>query len=125
MNVEVTSQQTRFGFPTVSLRLFLPEIQSSWRTGYVGVPPTHPMYQMDYMFDELAHIDCWGGLTFSRPSLGIECIDEQFPEIWWFGFDCNHAQDDPRFGGTIKDLAFVEKELDKLAQQLQEIANAA
>jgi len=124
MQTNVSSQKGRHGFPTVALKLFLPDSSFSWWTGYVGLPPTHPLYGKDYMAEELAEIDCHGGLTYSGPALNIESIDTQFPTIWWFGFDCFHADDNPRFGGTVKDLPFVEAELENLARQFKEFTNA-
>lgn len=68
--------------------------------GYVGLPPGHPLHGVEYNNVLSARAHC--GLTFSgacQPSedeaTGICHVpDEGEPHgVWWFGFDCNHAND--------------------------------
>jgi len=82
-------------------------INDHWYTGYVGVPPTHPLRGKDYY---TPNVWVHGGLTFAADTL--EGVDA--PDLWWFGFDCNHAGDDPRY----EDLAYATRECESLARQL-------
>ncbi len=83
--------------------------------GYVGLPPEHPFYELDYSQIEgtwdyethsekppLAEIRVHGGLTFAdfctpgEPIEGICHIAEHgaTEKPWWLGFDCAHVDDD-------------------------------
>jgi hypothetical protein len=107
--------------------------------GYVGVDSAHPLYKVDY--DDAyskAGIEAHGGLTFASgcqdsadPSQGICHIPEpgKPDDVWWFGFDCAHSGDlcpafsrDRGFGlfhdEQYRDIAYVEREVAALAQQL-------
>ncbi len=82
--------------------------------GYVGVPDTNQHFGKHY--DEV-DVDTHGGLTYSREK----------SNVWWFGFDCAHAQDVmPAMqhwadsDSTYKDLEFVTNEVLNLAKQLNE-----
>lgn len=74
--------------------------------GYVGVPPTHPAFGKGYddvRGTEEDYVSVHGGITFAgrcqpgdpdNPGKGICHVPEPGrPEVWWFGFDCNHYQD--------------------------------
>ena len=50
-------------------------------------------------------IECHGGITYND---GIS-----------IGFDCAHSSDIPELGGYLKDVAFVEQELDRIIDQLE------
>lgn len=97
--------------------------------GYVGVPPTHPWYAVDYeKLDAVAH----GGLTFSgecRPnaeeSTGI-CHPKDGAaneHVWWVGFDCAHlgdvapAYDAREMLASYRDIHYVTAEVASLARQ--------
>ena len=57
--------------------------------GYVGVPPTHPLYGLNQ--DRLyGHIDInvHGGLTYAG-----ENVQYGYDGFWWYGFDCMHYRD--------------------------------
>lgn len=101
-----------------------------WRCGYVAVPKGHPLYQVKYNDDWendhslLAEIRVHGGLTYSS----IPNSDDRFEypietesDLWWFGFDCNHAYDMPEYGGSYKDTHYVESECRRLAEQLSKV----
>jgi len=77
--------------------------------------------------------DVHGGITWSEnhePSKSIE------GDYWWYGFDCAHAGDlcpnyhyrTPRaYRGSddvYRDINYVKRETEKLAQQLAEVAKA-
>lgn len=94
------------------------------RCGYVRVPPTHPMYGMDY---DAPNVEVHGGLTFATEE---DCIEED-GKGWWFGFDCAHCGDasyEPgspmaeRYGNfpdeVFRSQAYVERETEYLARQL-------
>lgn len=79
-------------------------IEGGYANGYVAIPPTHPLYGIDYNnADNNYPIDIHGGLTFSdyyseieeQRSWDIEKIDnEPIPSNWWvLGFDTLHAGD--------------------------------
>lgn len=114
----------------------------SW-CGYVGLPPGHPWYGVGYD-DVPAQVH--GGLTYSAP-----CDDD--PEdgichvpapgaqenLYWIGFDCNHAGDywpmmeyidrlvaaesyralRESVALTYRTLAYVQEETRQLARQAQ------
>jgi hypothetical protein len=87
----------------------------------------------DHSVDSL--IDVHGGLTFSDACSGdpdersichlVEPGDDD--KVWWLGFDCGHSSDfAPGFrkrigfmhSGMYRDIAYVEEECRKLAEQL-------
>ena len=98
--------------------------------GYVSIPPDHPMHGVGYdgaIYGIKVHggIRVHGGITFAGLS-----IDSGY---WTFGFDCSHLgdvapamisyQSNPykhavSFEEKYRDLAYVIKEVDSLAQQL-------
>lgn len=126
------------GFPCLAVR----SGHGNW-CGYVGVPPGHPWHGKGYADVEgEAH----GGLTYADACAGHICHVPKPGEpddVWWLGFDCNHAWDiapglDARlrelgirtqeqdlailalegdWRRTYKELAFVEAEVEDLAEQ--------
>lgn len=111
--------------------------------GYVGVPPSHPLFDKDYSEgDSYGHnLDCHGGITFSArcdPSDDesrhiCHSGDVANKLVYWFGFDCNHIYDlapgsSMPFGfvddhDTYRDLQYVKGQTTFLAKQLMEIGN--
>lgn len=74
--------------------------------GYVGLPPSHPLYEREYgdIYKNVANLDVHGGLTYSaacQPNhdpvtgRGICHVPEpgEPDNLWWLGFDCAHAGD--------------------------------
>lgn len=102
-------------------------------TGYVGVSPSHPYYDVDTDLLKLkAH---GGGVTFAGEVLRT---DEENPltrlftvyggdSLYVFGFDCSHANDFvpglPMPGTEVRDDDFVRQECRFLAEQLAVAAN--
>lgn len=96
--------------------------------GYVGVDNSHPLYMKEY---GEANVDVHGGPTYSDKCSGIIChIPEQgMPDdVWWIGFDCAHSEDmspGMRYTfathGTYKDIEYVQKEVNSLAEQLRNL----
>lgn len=113
--------------------------------GYVGVPPEHPLYGVDYgLCAREAHgltcedpdheygyckhepvhmLEVHGGVTYAseRPPGDDE---DDGPE-WWFGFDCAHLGDVvPSMDNTVnrrstyRDFKYVRRETESLADQL-------
>lgn len=101
------------------------------RCGYVTIPELHPLYGVGYDDPKVYGIEVHGGLTYAGAS--------RTKKGWVFGFDCAHCDDkhdlegvkkhwpdayvltSPYYKneqGTIKTLAFVEKELRNLAKQI-------
>lgn len=89
------------GFPCLVVR----GPAGAW-CGYVGVPPGHPAHAAGYydvrvVDDEGAatYPDVHGGLTYAARCQGEGghiCHVPQAGEpddVWWLGFDCNHAAD--------------------------------
>lgn len=96
--------------------------------GYVGIPTEHPLYGVAYNIEtpQLGgqSPDCalsvHGGLTYSRGTLP----DGGGSGLWWFGFDCAHVGDyapgyDKDNGRSeYRDIAYVKRETERLAEQL-------
>lgn len=107
--------------------------------GYVAVSPTHPYHGKNYgdcilspacedepWCDHGLNCDVHGGLTYAEKCQGDIChVPEpgEPDDVWWFGFDCSHHRDliptiDYTFSNVYRDLAFVQTEVKRLAQQL-------
>jgi hypothetical protein len=105
--------------------------------GYVGVADGHPAHGKDYdAIYNLMDVDVHGGLTFAascspnaKEERGIchKPAPGEPDHVWWLGFDCAHLGDvcpqfdrPGRYGGDswYKNIAYVEGECRKLAQQL-------
>ncbi len=101
--------------------------------GYVGVPPSHPIYGKDYT--DLS-VTVHGGLTFGEEGTG-----EQWPEgFCWLGFDCAHGFDyrpptnskvasimrefhgsiGPEQGEVYRNWVYVKAEVRQLAEWLRQ-----
>jgi hypothetical protein len=98
--------------------------------GYVGVPAGHPYFGKDY---NAVGADAHGGLTYAapcQPGGGPICHAGE-DERWWFGFDCGHLGDTTPglmrygldYGSSYKDIGYVRSEVERLADQLREVAN--
>src|SRR5262245_60814744 len=64
--------------------------------GYVGVPPEHPFFEMDYGNERMWSLNVHGGLTYSDHCSGHICHTPALGEpdtVWWLGFDCGHLLD--------------------------------
>lgn len=101
----------------------------SW-CGYVGIPPGHPWYGKGY--SDLPDVDVHGGVTYAEVGQGEICLGPgESDDLWWIGFDCLHHMDLALFdlalsgdnlglarsGGTYRDLAYVQNETKRLANQ--------
>lgn len=69
-------------------------------------------------------INVHGGLTYSSRREGMDSIDRVYPvattvPTWWFGYDCNHYQDDEDGGQS---LTYCIKQCESLAAQLNAFA---
>lgn len=102
--------------------------------GYVGVPPSHPLYGKGY---EELDLTVHGGLTYASACALHICHTPKPGEpdnVWWFGFDCGHGGDltpafitlyercklaPSIFEETYKPLSYVKAEVERLAKQLQ------
>jgi hypothetical protein len=107
-------------------------IGNSWLNGYVGIAKDHPLFNVDYSTpctqllgienvmgsDELKYarpecvIDVHGGLTYSGGHPSGEESD-----LFWFGFDCNHANDDRQ----KCDETYVTEQCENMANQLYKL----
>jgi len=93
--------------------------------GYVGVPPSHPLYQKEYS-DAENEVSVHGGLTFSGKCMedgdeeSVICHkveDGEDDNVWWLGFDCAHAFDlAPRINMTRLQFAKTEEQKEALAK---------
>lgn len=92
--------------------------------GYMGVPPGHPWYGLNYDADAL---DCTvhGGVTYTdkEPPKYPDCPLTD-AGLWWLGFDCAHCGDympglNARIGPyeTYRTLDYVQTQLEGLAEQ--------
>jgi len=61
--------------------------------GYVGVSKSHPAYGKHYddIYSMGQTIGCHGGLTYSDSNILVSAVAKS--GLWWFGFDCAHAND--------------------------------
>lgn len=113
------------------------EVTGSW-CGYVAVPSNHPAFEKRYDdVDVCVH----GGLTYASHCQGDICHEPKPGEsdnVWWLGFDCAHSGDlSPRMEAQLnlfipnregwgsfqkyRDMDYVMKEVESLANQLLEI----
>lgn len=104
--------------------------------GYVGVDESHPCYEKDY---DSVDVDVHGGLTFANhcahgpEERGIchKPSEGEPDNVWWLGFDCAHSGDLCPSRGLYcardhyKSVRYVEREVERLAEQLHGIAHAA
>ena len=97
--------------------------------GYVGVEPGHPWHGVPY---ERVDAEAHGGLTYSNHCAGEICHVPQPGEgdaVWWLGFDCAHCYDlmpafDTHRHSEYRSLAYVRREVEKLARQAHDAAVA-
>lgn len=104
--------------------------------GYVGVPPDHPWYLVDY-FDLPVRVDVHGGLTFSATcdedgDLATAICHVPEPgrpdDVWWLGFDTAHGgdlapgQSVPFPGDVYRDQDYATRETERLARQVAQAA---
>lgn len=101
--------------------------------GYAGVPTSHPLHGLDGP-PELEDVRVHGGLTFAGGCRGRICHKSERGEVWWFGFDCNHAWDCTPASGSAgresdlwetveyRTLDYVREHATALAGQLAEVA---
>ena len=71
--------------------------------------------------------DVHGSVTYGKNHLPRE----EPNGLWWFGFDCSHASDftpyNPiccREDGIYRDIGYVTREVESLAEQLAGVSNA-
>lgn len=118
--------------PTTGLDCLIHRNSLGALCGYVGVPPGHPAHGKGY--DDVA-VDVHGGLTYAdaceettEEGTGI-ChvpLEGRPAHVWWLGFDCAHYRDlvpsmvsaMPPTDGRYRDIAYVEAEVTRLAEQL-------
>jgi hypothetical protein len=101
---------------------------AGYLSGFVGIPSTHPYYDVDH--DTVEDIEVHGGLQYSGPQ--VEHGKER-PDHWYLGFDCNQFDDlclrdllqldAISFGlkrsASYKSMPYVESEVRRLAEQLK------
>ncbi len=107
------------GLPCLMLR----NGSGSW-CGYVGVVPGHPAYDKHYNDVE---VEVHGGLTYGNRCQGHIChvpLPGETDAVYWLGFDTAHSGDAvPSYdrhweGDSYKDIAYVRREVNQLAEQL-------
>lgn len=125
------------GFPCLMVRNM--DVTGGW-CGYVGVPPGHKFHKKKY--DDV-DVDVHGGLTYSDKCQGHVCHvprPGESEDAWWLGFDCAHFDDvSPKMNatmdfmfkvagapprsrwGTYKDVAYVKREVRRLARQVAKV----
>lgn len=89
--------------------------------GYVAVPPTHPLYKLNYDVVNAEYpVDPHGDFTFSGLTSSNEVLlhhasNAGVPKDYWIlGFDTMHIGDNAENWS----IANVEKELDRIAKQI-------
>jgi hypothetical protein len=95
---------------------------SHHRCGYVGVNKDHFLFGV-YIENIENIFDVHGGITFSGPKFQNVRVTDN--DLWWWGFDCAHAQDKTDFNpnGIERTLEFCEKECEDLANQIKSLNN--
>jgi len=107
--------------------------------GYVGIPPSHPLFGKTY--GEVGNLlDAHGEVNFSNECAGVVCHipkEGDVDDLWWFGFDCGHTWDlSPTWldssvsdslrrllkDKTYRDTAFARAHVSSLAEQLAKIS---
>lgn len=86
------------------------------RCGYVGVPKNHPLWGSSYE-ENIDRFDCHGDLTFNSDERDFERNYPIASNLYYFGFDCWHYDDEADkelsiklFGETYyKDLKEAEE----------------
>jgi hypothetical protein len=80
-----------------------------------------------------------GGLTYANKcqAAGPVChkpAPGEPDDVWWFGFDCGHSGDwapeiakfgRRHFNETYRDVGYVRAEVERLREQLSELADVA
>lgn len=123
------------GFVGLAVRV---DTTGAW-CGYIGVPPGHPWHgKGSDDVDASVH----GGLTYAGACAGRIChVPEpgESDDVFWLGFDCAHGGDvmpaivklvssgfheDGPFPVRYRDLAYVRREVESLAEQARAAARA-
>lgn len=85
-----------YGYPVcILVEKMPPEFDmGDYYCGYVGVPPSHSLYQTEYMDNIMIQVDIDayvnGGLTYSNMADSWRTTKDEFRNYWFFGFDCAH-----------------------------------
>jgi hypothetical protein len=121
------------GLPCLALR----GPHGNW-CGYAAVPPGHPLHGKTY---DAPDVEVHGGLTYADACAGAICHvapPGEPDDVWWFGFDCGHCfdvmpgmnarlramghnddwLDNDLLQATYRPFAYVEAEINRLADQL-------
>jgi hypothetical protein len=107
---------------------------AGYLSGYVGIPRGHSLYGVDFNDVEESNvlITVHGGLEFSGPTPEN---GRERPDLWYFGFSCDHFEDlspkdlegmdlislAAKRSSSYKTIEFVESEVRSLAQQLKAV----
>mgnify|MGYP001576486243 CR=1 FL=1 len=98
---------------------------------YVALPQGHPDFGNDY--NNSAGVDVHGGLTYAQHPpydlFGGMILSNHLAYYWVFGFDCAHSGDlspgiarfaliVPRYEAVYRTLAYVTREVNAMANQL-------
>jgi hypothetical protein len=108
--------------------LIVRDAAAGYLSGFVGVPRGHGLYGVDHA--DLQGVTVHGGFEYSGPAPHEQ---PERPNVWYFGFDCDHLDDiclrdlvafDPiSFGvkrtASYKDMEFVDREVRRLAEELK------
>jgi len=123
------------------------DILLPWFCGYVGLTSDHPLYEANsrvtvsflklsdingqgigkrgpipFLFSPIkngeeicpdTYFDVHGSITYS----GVAIDNKWNQSLWWFGFDCGHAED----MDNPKNLNYVISECESLSKQLAEV----
>ena len=100
------------------LRCIVTFNNQGYRAGYVGVKNNNTFYGRYYDDDDVKSVlPCHGGLSYSSKNFKSNYPIES--DLWWFGFDCMHFEDDPDyklaaqiFPEMKEYLMFIHQELD-------------
>ena len=102
--------------------------------GYAAVNPGHALHGAELGHETLDGVPVYGGISYTGACNGHICHvpkPGQPEDVWWFGFDCNHAFDlSPvalaHLGGAVegacyRDTEFATRETKRLAEFLASV----
>lgn len=89
--------------------------KSPYRCGYVGIPKSHGLFEVNYAEIE-KDFSVHGGITFSGYLTSLN------NDLYWFGFDCAHSNDKSHWNpnGIERTLEYCVEECESLAQQIED-----
>jgi len=94
--------------------------------GYVGIPASHPWYNVEYGEEPGDGLYVHGGLTYSEIQYEgnghYPTLDPKYDGLWFFGFDAAHVDDEPNPSLVLNCDDFTERQK-ALARSMMKFEN--